>query len=192
MPIYEFYCPAHHRIHSFFARSLALAGQTPRCPDGGKAALVKTPSTFAVTGRHRGDGESGAEENDPFAGLDDAAMARLAGEFERELGGNAEPDGRAMGRMMRRMAEIAGAPLARPMAEMVGRLEKGEDPDALEAEFGEAIGGDGAEWFEGVRKTLRERPPTRDTKLYEMSDYLASPRPHGSRRRATGRKPIKK
>ena len=41
MPIYEFYCPDNHRIYSFLARSLALAGRIPRCPENPDYRLVK-------------------------------------------------------------------------------------------------------------------------------------------------------
>lgn len=175
MPIYEFYCPEHHRIHSFYARSLALSGRIPRCPDGGGGALVKQLSRFAVTGRHKetADGEAAAGGGtDPFAGIDDAAMERLVGEFERELSGGGEEDPRAMGRMMRRLAELTGKQLAGPLAEMAERLEKGEDPDALEERFGAVLDDESCDWFEGVRRFRRHGEPARDKRIHEMADFV--------------------
>jgi hypothetical protein len=51
MPIYEFYSPDTHKIYSFFARSLAHANKTPRCPDKPDARMERVVSKFAVTGR---------------------------------------------------------------------------------------------------------------------------------------------
>lgn len=179
MPIYEFYCPDNHRIYSFLARSLALAGRIPRCPENPDYRLVKVPSRFAVTGKHKTSGGDEAEAgggDDPFAGVDDAKMAQLMGEFEGAMGsGDAEPDPRTLGRMMRRLSEVTGQNLAGPMAEMVARMEKGEDPDALEQEYGDLMEGDGASLFESARQSCRQRPPRRESKLFEMSDYLDEP-----------------
>ena len=171
MPIYEFYCPTHHRIHSFYARTLAMAGKIPRCPEGGGAALVRQPSRFAVTGRHK-ERDEAAGADDPFGDIDEATMERLAGEFEKEFAGDAEPDPRAMGRMMRRMAEITGKQFAGPLAEMVERLEKGEDPEALEESFGGALDDESVEWFENVKRLGRGGAPARDKVIHEMADYV--------------------
>ena len=95
MPIYEFYCPDNHRIYGFYARTQALAGRVPRCPDNPAFRMVKVPSRFAVTGRHRDKpgAEGGADAgDDPFSRLDDAQMEKLMGEFEGDMGGDQEPD----------------------------------------------------------------------------------------------------
>lgn len=170
MPIYEFYCPEHHRIHAFYARTLAMCDRVPRCPDGGTAVLVKQPTSFAVTGRHAEVGEDGG--SDPLDGVDDAMMERIAGEFERDLAGGGEPDPRAMGRMMRRIAELTGRQLAGPLAEMAERLDRGEDPDALEERFGAVLDDDSCEWFEQVRRLGRKGEPARDKRIHEMADHL--------------------
>jgi hypothetical protein len=64
------------------------------------------------------------------------------------------------------------------MTEMIERLEKGEDPDRLEAEYGDAMEnfGDTPEG-QGAKEalaTLRRRKPqiTRDPTLYEMAEYV--------------------
>ena len=179
MPIYEFYCPDNHRIYSFLARSLALAGRIPRCPENPAYRLVKVPSRFAVTGKHKSrsdDVADGGTGDDPFAGVDDAKMEQLMGEFEGVLGqGDSDPDPGTLGRMMRRLSEVTGQPLSGPMAEMVARMEKGEDPDSLEQEYGDLMEGDGANLFESARQSYRQRPPRRESKLFEMSDYLDEP-----------------
>jgi hypothetical protein len=83
-----------------------------------------------------------------------------------------------LGRMMRKMMEASGQKLPGEMGEMLGRLEKGEDPEKLEAEYGDvmekmdATGPDGAKKNEDFKTRLRRRlPPRRDPKLYEFADY---------------------
>src|SRR3954454_13770766 len=80
MPIYEFYSPDTRKIYTFFARSLAHAGKTPRCPDNPKARMEKLISNFSVTGR--------AKEKDEFSAGgegDDAQMDATMAEMEREF-----------------------------------------------------------------------------------------------------------
>src|SRR6187401_2703245 len=105
MPIYEFYCPDNHKIYSFFARSLAYSGRTPRCPDNPKLRMERMISRFAVPGRAK-------EEPDTLPGSDpdDTRMEAAMAEMEREFGGmdSENPDPRQMARMMRRMTSIMG------------------------------------------------------------------------------------
>jgi hypothetical protein len=191
MPFYEFYCAENHRIYTFYARSMALAGKVPRCPDHPEWRLKKLPSRFSVTGRHkeRTEADEAGGEDDPFAGIADEQLERVMGEFERELdggdGGDADP--RLMGRLMRRLSDVAGRPLAGPMAEMVARMEKGEDPDRLEAEYGDALDGEGAAGlFEAARKALRaNREPIRQPGVYEMEEWIG-PMRRGGRGRKRG------
>lgn len=176
MPIYEFFCPSNQRIYSFFARSLRYADKVPRCPDNPRWKMEKMISAFAITGR--------AKEAAPAtAGEDDAKMDAALAQMEHEFGGIADsdnPDPRALAKMMRRMGEIAGQKLPEEMTEVIGRLERGEDPDKLEEQYGDVFdkmgdlpgnidtGGEGA----AIRAKLRRRPRvTRDPKLYEMGDY---------------------
>ena len=43
--------------------------------------------------------------------------------------------------MMRKMTELGGGEVPEAMTEMMARLEKGEDPDKLEEEYGDALEG---------------------------------------------------
>jgi len=176
MPIYEFFCPKNQRIYSFFARSLSYAQKTPRCPDNPKWKLEKMLSSFAVTGRAKEQAELAPGD------ADDPRMEQAMAEMEREfssLGDSDQPDPRMLARMMRKMSEVAGEKVPPQMQEMIARLEKGEDPEKLEAEYGDALDGmddafgDSPEAREAVAK-LRGRKPriTRDPTLYEMADYV--------------------
>ena len=178
MPIYEFFCPSNRRIYSFFARSIRYSDLLPRCPDNPKWKMEKMISGFAITGR--------AKEKSPnMPGMDDFDDAKLEaamGDMEREFGGLSDtdnPDPRAMARMMRRMGEISGQKLPAEMNEVIARLEKGEDPDKLEAEYGDVFdamgepGGsdEGSGGLEAKMRARIKKRVTRDPKLYEMGDY---------------------
>lgn len=102
------------------------------------------------------------------------------GEMEREFGHVAEsdnPDPRALAKMMRRMGEISGQKMPAQMDEVIARLEKGEDPDKLEAEYGDVFdamdGPDdaGAGGDDAPAKVRRTKRITRDPKLYEMAEF---------------------
>ncbi len=179
MPIYEFYCPDNHRIYSFFARSLAYAGKTPRCPDDPKHRMERMMSSFAVTGRAK-------EKADlpPGGEMDDSRMEAAMAQMEREMSGIDEnnPDPRQLAHMMRRMSELTGEKVPQEMDEMIRRLEAGEDPERLEEEMGAMMGDD--ESPEGatadpkdeasIKARLRRlrQQPRRDPALYEMSEFV--------------------
>ena len=178
MPIYEFYSPETHKIYSFFARSLAHASKTPRCPDKPGAPMERMVSKFAVTGRAK-------EKSDMPAGDDmDPRMERVMAEMERDMAGMDEnnPDPRALGQMMRKMTEATGQKMPAEMEHMIRRLEAGEDPEKLEEEFGDAFenmdfpdgrGGEGAEGGAGSGGVkARRKPAERDPALYEITDYI--------------------
>jgi len=176
MPIYEFFCPKNHRIYSFFARSLAYATKTPRCPDNAKWKLEKMVSGFAITGRAKEKPEMAASDEP-----DDPRMEQAMAEMDRDfsaMGDTDNPDPRLLARMMRKMADLGGEKVPPQMREVIARLEKGEDPEKLEAELGDAFGGmdealDTAPEAREALARLRARKPriTRDPTLYEMADY---------------------
>jgi len=121
-----------------------------------------------------------AKEPDQLAGMpdpDDPRMERFMAEMEAEMAGMDEnnPDPKQLGRLMRKMAEASGQKLPGEMQEMLARLEKGEDPEALEEQFGDALEGMENQEFEGAARAIlkaRKGAPRRDPQLYEMSDYV--------------------
>lgn len=171
MPIYEFYSPDTNRIYSFFARSLAQGRAMPRCPDRGDARMERLVSRFAVTGR--ASEKSGATDD-----VMDPRMERAMAEMEREMSfmSDDNPDPRQIGRLMRKMTEATGKKMPEAMEQMIQRLEKGEDPERLEEEYGDTLEnmGDVFEEHDAVEGKAKARPkaPTRDPKLYEMADYI--------------------
>ncbi len=177
MPIYEFYCPDNHRIYQFYARTLAQGGTVPSCPDNPRFRMQRILSPFAVVGarqRKGGDGAGGSAPSGPAAPAEDARMEAAMGEMEREFSGVDENDPRAMGRMMRRMADLTGETLGGEMEEVVRKLEEGADPDSLEDGLGagEADAGPqppGPPEPSAPRHRYRGRrgAPMRDPRLYD-------------------------
>lgn len=176
MPIYEFFCPQNRRIYSFFARSLRYADKVPRCPENARWKMEKMISGFAITGRAKEKGESGELGDD----MDEAKMDAAMSAMEQEFGGVADsenPDPRALAAMMRRMGELTGQKMPAQMNEVIARLEKGEDPEKLESEYGDVFdaleSGDDSDSGgpEGKLKLRKKKRITRDPTLYEMSEY---------------------
>ena len=105
----------------------------------------------------------------------EAAMAAMEGEFANVD----ENDPRAMGRMMRRMAELTGEKIDGEMEEVVRKLEEGADPERWRSSWaaGRARRGGWGSGFPGGRRPIRRSrrarlrarrgPPVRDPKLYD-------------------------
>ncbi len=191
MPIYEYYCPDNNRIYSFYARTLAQGQTTPRCPDNPAFRMRRILSPFALTGRTRkgqderpaGPGAGGGAAESTGDAAEDARMEAAMSAMEGEFANVDENDPRAMARMMRRMSELTGEKLDGEMEEVVRKLEEGADPDELESQMGDAMGGSedddlgGGEGGEGQppadpkeprhRFRLHRGPPSRDPKLYD-------------------------
>lgn len=169
MPIYEFYCPENHTVYQFLARSLAYRDKVPECPDNAAYTLQKQISRFAIVGKAMEETDA-----DPFAGLSDEQMESILGDMEGEMGAmdDDNPDPRQMGRLMRKMTEVMGDKAPAQLRDLVKRLESGEDPEKLEADFGDLDEG-GADLFTQVKKILgHHRGPARNPKLYEMSEWV--------------------
>jgi putative FmdB family regulatory protein len=114
MPIYEYRCADCQKKVSVFFRSFSAVDQEQaRCPICHGTHLTKMVSKVRVL---RGASSSGGED-----GFDDSMLDDLN-----------ENDPRSLGRMMRRMADETGEDMGPEFGEVVSRLEKGEDPEAIE------------------------------------------------------------
>ena len=126
MPIYEYRCLDCGRKVSIFWRSLsAVDDKAARCERCGSRRLVRLVSRVRVV---RGSGD----ELDSGGDMDDALLDEMANLDEN--------DPRALGRFMRKMAEQSGEDLGPEFEEVVGRLEKGEDPEEIEKRMGDIFG----------------------------------------------------
>ncbi len=122
MPIYEYYCfDCRRRVTRFYRTLSAAEAATPVCPKCGGSRLHRLVSRVAVL--HSED-----ERLERLA--DSSLMAGLEGE-----------DPRAVARFMREMKHELGDEADDPeLDEMIGRLEAGESPEAIEASLGDGAG----------------------------------------------------
>jgi len=170
MPIYEFYCSACHMLFNFFSAKIDTAAR-PACPRCGRPELERRPARFATLKRSASSSEADGEsdEDNPFPGLDEErlerAMESMSGDLEN-IGEDEDP--RQMARFFRRFGEAAGMRLGPRLEEMLRRLDKGEDMEALEEEMGEGEEGELDDWFQlkETAKRLRSRKPKLDETLH--------------------------
>lgn len=164
MPIYEFYCPDCHAIYQFFARTVGVR-RTPACPKCSGTRLTREISRFALIGKAKEDGDGDDLPFDETRMME--AMESLAGEAESIP----EDDPKAAAALMRKFAQKSGMPMGDAMEEALSRMEAGEDPDAVEAQMGDALEDDAALFGKPggiVRAVQRMREPLRDGELYDM------------------------
>jgi len=182
MPIYEYYCPGNNTIYQFFAKTLAQGRTVPQCPDNPAYPMVKMMSPFAVAKKSKGEAGGGEGPPSPGSGVasadEDPRLEAAMSAMESEFSHVDENDPRAMGRMMRRMAEMTGEKIDGDMEEVVRKLEEGADPDSLEEQLGGSDAGADEAPGEGEpapdareeirhRFRARRRTPNRDPKLYD-------------------------
>jgi putative FmdB family regulatory protein len=173
MPIYEFYCRDCNVIFNFFSKRIAPE-KRPECPRCKKRKLEKQISLFAATGR-KGKGEGG-EGDDPLGNLpvDEQKMEKAIGALASEAEGMSEEDPRAAVRLMRKFSDMTGLQYGKGLEEALGRMEAGEDMEAVEKEMGDVLDSEEEPFVlpgqkgKGARKAARRRAPDRDPKLYEM------------------------
>ena len=135
MPIYEYRCSQCGKRESKFWRSLAAVDeQVLTCSTCGSKRMSRLVSKVRVL---RG-GSGGA---DPSSGGAAGENGDMDGALMREMEGLDENDPRALGRFMRKMAAETGESMGPEFDEVVGRLEKGEDPEKIERDMGELLGG---------------------------------------------------
>ena len=163
MPIYEFYCGTCNTIYNFFSRSVNTA-TIPFCPRCKTVKLERRMSVFSTLSS--GKGES---EEDGMLPIDESrmekAMAMLAGEADRID----EDDPRQAVSMMRRLSEAAGLNLSSGMEEALNRIERGEDPEQVEAEMGDIL--ENEDPFSSESRKGRGKGkarPTVDETLYDL------------------------
>ncbi|MFW5908036.1 MAG: FmdB family zinc ribbon protein, partial [Desulfosalsimonas sp.] len=131
MPIYEFYCENCHTVYSFFSRSINTT-KIPACPKCDNSALKRRMSMFAVTGR-------ASEEDDGDLPFESEKMERTMQMLESEAGSINEDDPVQAARLMRKLGDMTGLEFGAGMQEALRRMEKGEDPEQIEAEMGDVL-----------------------------------------------------
>lgn len=124
MPIYEYFCRQCQRRVSLLYRSFAdTQTKTAQCPRCGSEHLTRLISRVAVV-------------RSEDSRLDNLADPSALGDLD-------ENDPKSLARFMRKMADETGEDLGPEFNEVIGRLEAGEDPEAIEQAMPE-LGGAGA------------------------------------------------
>ena len=125
MPIYEYHCADCGRKVSLLWRTYADAeSREAVCPRCNGKHLSRLISKVA------------------FARSEDSRLDDLAD--PSSLGGLDESDPKSLARFMRKMASESGEELGPEFDEVVGRLEAGEDPEAIEESMPDLGGGSGS------------------------------------------------
>ena len=164
MPIYEFYCPQCNTIYNFFSKSVNTE-KVPSCPKCKGWPLKRKVSLFAAI-TSRGD-ESEAEDGMPP--VDESAMEKAMAMLAREADKINEDDPRQAARLMRKLSEATGLRMGPGMEEALSRMERGEDPDAIEQEMGDLLEGEEPFVFEQKSRTAGSKPrPLVDETLYDL------------------------
>jgi len=95
------------------------------------------------------------------------AMNMLAGETDKIN----EDDPRQAANLMRKLTDMTGMQLGSGMEEALSRMEKGEDPEKIEAEMGDIMEGEEPFLFPGKTGSgiKKKRPkPLVDETLYDL------------------------
>jgi putative FmdB family regulatory protein len=121
VPIYDFRCNAcQSRVTLSYPSVADYSSATPACTHCGSTDLTRLISRVRVVRSEESRLES-VSDMDDFAGLDE--------------------NPRAMGRMMRKFSAEMGEDMGPEFDEVIGRLEAGESPEAIEESMPE-LGGD--------------------------------------------------
>jgi putative FmdB family regulatory protein len=113
VPSYDYRCKdCKRRVVLTYKTYAEYDKATPTCPRCHGTNLTRLISRVGIA----------KSEESRFGSLDDAALDDLA-----------DSDPATMGRYMRRMSEEVGEDLGDEFNEVVGRLERGENPEDIEA-----------------------------------------------------------
>jgi putative FmdB family regulatory protein len=132
VPFYEYRCESCHRkVELYFKTYADYDAGEKSCPHCQSTRLVRLISRVGFA----------RSEESRFSSLeDDSALDDLA-----------DADPATLGRFMRKMSEETGEDLGEEFSEVVGRLERGEDPEAIEASMDlPDEGGEGGDDFGGM------------------------------------------
>lgn len=164
MPIYEFFCSDCNVIFNFFSSRINTT-KKPKCPRCKTKTLSRQVSLFSVTGKAKEEGD--LDDLPMDESKMEKAMEALAGEADRIN----EEDPRQAANLMRKLSDMTGLKLGDGMQEALARMERGEDPEKIEAEMGDLL--EGEEPFELPGKNsggnrLKRPAPARDETLYDL------------------------
>jgi len=165
MPIYEFYCHKCNTVYNFFSKTVNTQ-KTPNCP---KCRRIKLKRQMSIFAKIKSGGEEGVEEAG-MPPIDEAAMEKAMSMLAGEADHINEDDPRQAANLMRKLTEATGMNLGPAMEEALRRMEKGEDPEQIEAEMGDLLEGEEPFLFDGSKgkKGAGKARPRVDETLYDL------------------------
>jgi len=116
--------------------------KTPTCPKCGNKKMARQVSRFvSPRGVSEPAAKSEAEGDDmPMPNFDDPKVMRVMSEMERDMEHLDENNPKHMAYMMRKMKDIMPSNvMPKEMDVAIKRLEKGEDPEKIEEDMGDAF-----------------------------------------------------
>ena len=165
MPIYEFYCSECHTIFSFFFQ-IRRHHHLSRMPEMQGPAADAPGVPVCIHGekpRRKG-------EMDDLP-IDDAQMAQAMEVLAKEADKIDENDPKQAAGLMRKLSGMTGLQLGHGMEEALARMERGEDPEAIESEMGDLLETEEPFLLPGKKKMSasgRMAAPCRDETLYDL------------------------
>ncbi|MBA4368929.1 MAG: hypothetical protein C0403_14975 [Desulfobacterium sp.] len=164
MPIYEFFCEECNTIFNFFSRSVNT-NKKPICPKCKKVTLKRQMSVFSFTG-------NASEENSmDDLPVDENRMEKAMQMLAREAENINEDDPKQAANLMRKLTEMTGMELGSGMEEALTRMEKGDDPETIEAEMGDLLEGEDPFVLSGKKGGFQShirKAPLKDDTLYDL------------------------
>ncbi len=166
MPIYEFYCRKCDTIYNFFSRSINTE-KIPFCPRCKNVKLKRQMSLFARISGSK-EGSDGGEGDMPP--IDEAKMEKAMAMLAQEADKINEEDPRQAAMLMRKLTDATGLSMGKGVEEALSRMEKGEDPDRIEAEMGDLLSEEEPFLLEAKAGKGRKKSATTkvDETLYEL------------------------
>jgi len=164
MPIYEFYCVDCNTIYNFFLSTINTT-KRPMCPKCKKRKLERQVSLFSFTGK----AEECGDMND--LPIDESKMEQAMQMLAREADSVNEDDPRQAADLMRKLSDMTGLELGDSMDEALSRMERGEDPDQIEAEMGDLLEGEDPFLLAGKKGgnlKAKQAKPIKDETLYDL------------------------
>lgn len=164
MPIYEFYCKHCNTIYKFFSRTINTT-KVPACPKCDSLEMERAMSTFATLSKSSDSGE----DDTNLPNIDESKMEQAMAMLSRETEGMNEDDPKQAANMMRKLTELTGLKMGSGMEEALSRLERGEDPDQIEAEMSDLLENEDPFILKKIAGGLaKKNRPNRDDMLYDM------------------------
>lgn len=127
--------------------------------------MERAMSTFATISK---SGDSG-EDNPSMPDIDESNMEKAMTMLAREAQGMNKDDPKQAANLMRKLTDLTGMKMGSGMEEAISRLERGEDPDQIEAEMGNLLENEDPFILKKIAGSLsKKNKPNRNDTLYDL------------------------